>query len=154
MYELSVHDYDLINWIMDAVPETVEADLRYSDTWVKEDKAFLNVEYSNGVKGQLMTSYSKGSKYAPYDFTMIFVGENGYMRVERPNRIVLVTDDVKVIDIEPIGVYDIFELQIQKFIDKLNAGEEYIPNIKDGALPTFLVEAANKAYKEGKKVAF
>ena len=81
MYELSVHDYDLINWIMDAEPVSVNADLRYSETWVREDKAFLDVEYSNGVRAQLMSSYSKDSAWAPNDITMVFTGERGTMRV-------------------------------------------------------------------------
>lgn len=154
MYELSVHDYDLINWIMDAVPETIEADLRYADTWVRESRAFLNVEYSNGVKGQLMSSYSMDSAWAPNDITMVFTGERGTMRVERPDRIVLATKDgVSKVDIEPLGGLEVFVVQIQKFIDKLIAGEEYLPGIEDGAINTIMIEAANKAHKEGKKIA-
>ncbi len=154
MYELSIHDYDLINWIMDAVPESVEADLRYSEGWTREDRAFLNVEYSNGVKGQLMSSYSMNSKWAPNDITMVFVGDKGTMRVERPDRILLATlDGVKAVDIEPINGMQVFIDQIQTFVDCLIAGKEYKPGIEEGVVNTILVEAANKAFKDGKKVA-
>ena len=153
MYELSVHDYDLINWIMDAEPVSVNADLRYSEGWVREDKAFLDVEYSNGVRAQLMSSYSKDSAWAPNDITMVFTGERGTMRVERPDRIVLATKDgVKIVDIEPLGGLEVFVVQIKKFIEKLTAGEEYIPGIKDGAINTIFIEAANKSHKENKTV--
>lgn len=152
MYELSVHDYDLINYIMDAKPVSVKAELDYSLEWERENQAYLDVEYDNGVRGQLMSSYSTKAVWTGYDIALTFVGDKGYMRIERPDRIVINTDSYKVVEVEPIGGMDIFIVQAQKFIDALKSGTEYVPNAADGEINTNLIECANEAYRENKKV--
>lgn len=153
MYELSVHDYDLIDYIMDAKPISVRAKLGYDLGWTREDQAYLDVEYDNGVIGQLMSSYSTNTAWTGYDIALTFVGEKGYMRVERPDRLVFNTDKgYWTVPVEPIGGMDIFVVQAQKVVDALEAGREYHPNAADGALQTILIESANASHRENKTI--
>lgn len=154
MYELSVHDYDLIHYIMDSKPVSVRARLEYSLGWPKEDQAYLDVEYDNGVIGQLMSSYSTNSAWTGYDIAMTFVGEKGYMRIERPDRIVFNTDKgYWVEEVQPIGGMDIFAVQLEKFVDALINNKPYDADVSAGAIATILIESANIAHKEGKIIS-
>ena len=153
MYELSVHDYDLIDYILDTKPVRVRAKLGYDLGWKREDQAYLDVEYENGVIGQLMSSYSTHTAWTGYDIALTFVGEKGYMRVERPDRIVLNTDQgYRTVSVEPIGGMDIFVVQAQKFVDALEAGRTYHPNAADGAVQTILIESANASHLENQAI--
>ena len=152
MYELSIHDYDLIHWIMDSVPVAVSATLDSSWGWKRENFAYLTVEYANGAKGQLMNTYSPGSKHG-FDRVITFFGENGYMRVERPNQIVLhANGEHEVITVEPFADADVFRKEIEAFIDSVLKKVPYYPGVAEGAINTILIEAANQADKAGKKV--
>lgn len=147
MYELSVHDYDLIHYIMEAQPVKVRARLEYSLGWKREDQAYLEVEYSNGAIGQLMSSYSTETAWTGYDIALTFIGEKGYMRVERPDRIVLNTDKFQVVETEALGGLDVFVEQARSFVFALKNGIHYYPDVKDGAIGTILIESANQAHK-------
>lgn len=152
MYELSVHDYDLINYIADLTPKSVYADLDYSFGWERENRAYLQVEYENGVKGQLSSTYSPETKFTFADITIMFVGEKGYMKVERPDKITVHTTETKVYEVEPIDNTTVFEKQFRIFIDGLKEGKICGPNAEDGAINTIMIEAANKSNKENRKV--
>lgn len=152
MYELSVHDYDLINYIADLTPKSVYANLDYSFGWERENRAYLQVEYENGVNGQLSSTYSPGTKFTFADITIMFVGEKGYMKVERPDKITVHTTETKVYEVEPIDNTTVFAKQFKIFIDGLKEGKLCGPNAKDGAINTIMIEAANKSNKEGRKV--
>lgn len=152
MYELSVHDYDLVNFIMDTKPVKVKARLGYDLGWTREDRAYLDVEYENGVVGQLMSTYSTETVWTGYDVAMTFIGEKGYMRVERPDRIVLSTDRYQTIDVTPLGGLDVFVEQARAFVNALERGQHYYPDARDGAIGTILIESANKSYKNNEEV--
>ena len=152
MYELSVHDYDLIHYIMDAYPVNVEAKLGYRHGWNREDQAYLTVEYDNGAIGQLMSAYTTTASWTYQDIAITFVGENGYMRVERPNRIVLATDTQRVINVEPLDGEEPFRIELEGFVNSLIEKTEFRPNVHDGAVTTILVESANISHREGKIV--
>jgi len=152
MYELSVHEYDLINWIGNFRPKKVYAELDYSMGWRKENRAYLFVEYNDGIKGQLMSIYSPNTVFTGRDLVLTFVGESGYMRVERPDRIILHTKEYKVINIEPISNLMVFTEQFREFINCLKNGLQYKPDVYDGTITTFMVEAANKSYAESRKI--
>lgn len=152
MYELSVHDYDLVHYIMGAYPVSVEARLGYRHGWNREDQAYLTVEYDNGAIGQLMSAYTTTASWTYQDIAITFVGENGYMRVERPNRIVLATDTQRVIDVEPLDGEEPFRIELAGFVDSLIRKTQFRPDVHDGAITTILVESANISHKEGKVV--
>lgn len=152
MYELSVHDYDLINYIGGLTPESVEADLDYSWNWSRENRAYLNVNYEGGVKGMLVSSYAPEITFTYGDITIIYVGSKGYMKVERPNKITIHTNKTEVFDIEPLEGSAAFDNEIRTFVDGLKEGKLAGPNYKDGVINTLMIEAACKSHREGKRV--
>jgi len=152
MYELSVHDYDLIHYIMGAYPVSVEARLGYRHGWTREDQAYLTVEYDNGVIGQLMSSYTSKATWTYQDIAITFVGENGYMRVERPNRIVVATDTQYVVEVQPLDGEEPFRIELEGFVKSLIEKKQFHPDVHDGAITTILVESANISHREGRIV--
>lgn len=152
MYELSVHDYDLVHYIMGACPVSVEARLGYRHGWTREDQAYLTVAYDNGAIGQLMSAYTTTAAWTYQDIAITFVGENGYMRVERPNRIVIATDRQYVVEVEPLDGEEPFRIELEGFVNSLIEKKPFHPDVHDGAVTTFLVESANLSHREGRIV--
>ena len=152
MYELSVHEYDLIEWIAGIHALDVRADLYYDFGWEKENRAFLDVNYTNGVKGQLMSSYSPDTSFTFSDLTMSFVGEKGYMRVERPNRIFLHTDKDEIINVVPEDNFFATVAELSNFIDCVKKNVLPDPDVHNGANMTFMVEAARTSSLIGDRV--
>jgi len=144
MYELSVHDFDLIHWIAGIEPEKVLfAKLGHRLGWEKEDAFFLTVQYSKNVVGQLQGMYALENKFMFRDFTVTFTGEKGYMRVERPDRIVLHTSDYAVKVIDPANV-NAFVCELTHFCKVINGEEQNSLGGRYGLLATKIVEGANK----------
>ena len=151
MYELSVHEYDLINWITGLEPLDVSAELHYDFGWEKENRAFLNVHYTDDVTGQLFSSYSSDTTFTFSDLTMMFVGDKGYMRVERPNRIFLHTDRDEVIDVVPEDNFLATVAELRNFVEAVRTGTKPVPDVHNGAAMTLMVEAARKSSITGKR---
>ena len=152
MYELSVHEYDLINWIAGVTPQNVRAELCYDYGWEKENRCYLSVNYNDGIKGQLMSSYSADTTFTYSDLALTFIGEKGYMRVERPNRIFLHTDKDEIIDVEP-GTFDYStHCELEQFVEAIKNGKKPDPDVHVGANITLMVEAARKSSFTGEYV--
>ncbi|OGV45803.1 MAG: hypothetical protein A2017_18040 [Lentisphaerae bacterium GWF2_44_16] len=144
MYELSVHDFDLINWIAEIEPEEVLfSKLDYRLGWERENAFFLTVKYSKDVTGQLQGMYALENEFMYRDLTLTFTGEKGYMRVERPDRIVLHTSDYSVKEINPAGV-NAFVSELQHFCDVIRGEKKNMLDGKFGLMTTKIVEDANK----------
>lgn len=153
MHELAVHDYDLIEWLMNTHATSVYAVLNYSYGWKTENGACLTVEYENGTNGMLLSEYSVGKGIVGgFDCAMTFIGENGYMRIERPNRIVLHTSSHQILDIKPVPDAVAFERQANAFIDSLLNQTPYAASVERGVSKTIFVEAARASAKSGTKV--
>lgn len=150
MYELSVHEYDLISWITGLTPIEVRAELCYDYGWEKENRAYLSVNYTDGVKAQLMSSYSADTSFTFSDLALTFTGEKGYMRVERPNRIFLHTDKDEIIDVETEDNSLATHAEIKAFVQAVREGKKPVPDVHDGANMTFMVEAARTSSHTGK----
>ena len=150
MYELSSHEYDLISWIAGITPLEVRAELCYDYGWEKENRAYLSVNYSDGVKGQLMSSYSADTSFTFSDLTMTFIGEKGYMRVERPNRIFLHTDKDEIIDVQTEPNSLATQAELTEFVNAVKEGRKPVPDLRAGANSTFMIEAARKSSITGK----
>ena len=151
MYELSVHEYDLISWITGLTPLDVRAELFYDFGWQKENRAFLDVNYSDGVKGQLFSSYSPDTSFTFSDLTLSFVGERGYMRVERPNRIFLHTDKDEIIDVVPEDNFFATVAELGNFVEAVKTGTKPVPDVHNGAAMTLMVEAARTSSFTGRR---
>ena len=153
MHELAVHDYDLIEWLMGADAKSVYALLDYSYGWETENGARLTVEYENGAHGMLLSEYCSGEGVVGgYDCAMTFIGENGYVRIERPNRLGLHTTSHQVSDVTPVPDSEAFARQTKTFVDSILNGNPFAADVKRGVWATVFVEAAHRSAKEEKKV--
>lgn len=151
MYELSIHEFDLVNWIANLKPKVVYADLRYDFGWKRENKFFLNVDYENGVKGQLIGMYTRGCKFYYRDLTIIFLGEKGYLRIERPDRIILHLDEYVTEEINYKSTNAFIE-ELSNFVNVLAGKDKPLIEPEAGLIATQMVETANLSSRRNKKV--
>lgn len=99
LYELSIHDLDLLDWYLrkpedgDESPIVLSAELVHRFGHEAEDQAYVTVRYPNGVVAQVAGVYSDQTKFLGHDVALSIAGDLGFMRVERPDRIVLQVGD-------------------------------------------------------------
>jgi predicted dehydrogenase len=149
MYELSVHEFDLVSMLTGQVPLVVRASvLDQPEPWTRERGFSIMVEYSRGLIGQFTCHYSDAMTFQYRDLTMQFVGENGYLRLERPDRIVVHTDTVEVIDVAEEG--DTFGAELSDFLGAVQGktGGLLSRDGTEGFVATALVEAAYRAGRD------
>lgn len=148
MYELSVHDIDLITYITGLKPEKVLfSDLKYRFGWSKEDAFSIAAQYEGGVTALLEGMYAVSSTFCYRDFTMTVLGDKGYVRIERPDRIVVHTDEFKVVDVKPLEK-NAFVLELQHFVDAVNGKTENTLTAEAGISATRLIEDARALSKK------
>ena len=115
MYELSIHDFDLIGFITGSQPDKVlYAKLRHRFGWEAEDAFNIVADCEGAFTANLQGMYDISSTFCYRDLTMTFLGDNGYMRVERPDRIVIHTDTYRVIEIN-VEMPNTFALELADF---------------------------------------
>lgn len=150
MIELSVHEFDLVHWICDLVPVRVMAKLDYSWGWQRENSFAAIVEYEGGVVGSLSGGYARSATFQCRDLTIMVGGERGYIRIERPDRIVVHTDEFRIYPVDPAG--DAFYDELSAFVDALKSGETPPVSAADGALATRLIDACVRSDRLGAAV--
>jgi predicted dehydrogenase len=144
MYELSIHDFDLISFISGIYPEKVlGATLRHTRGWEKEDAFAALVEYQQGVTATLQGMYCEKTTFCFRDLTLTFLGENGYMRVERPDRIILHTNDFRVVEVPPAKTSS-FALELEHFRQAVSGKVENTLRASDAVRMTWLIEEIRK----------
>ena len=144
MFELSVHDFDLIHWIAGIAPEKVlYANLSHRFGWERDDAFALTVRYNNGVTGQLSGMYAKESSFMFKDITMMFLGEKGYMRVERPDRIIIHDTETRVFEVDSSNANAFLEEQ-KHYCAVLRGEEENTLGAEAAANATFIADEAFK----------
>lgn len=152
MYELSVHDFDLIHWICGIRPVAVyAAKLDRKFGWEREDGFSIIVEYDNGATGCLSGSYQPQAKWIGRDFTFCVAGENGYMRVERPDRVCTHLESFEIHEEDPTSVQP-FAAELQNFCDVVAGRAEPTIEPEAGLVTTALVEAAVLSDREKRRV--
>lgn len=152
MYELSVHDFDLIHWITGRKPERVSAQyLGHRMGWPREDSFSITVGYSGGVVGQLSGVYAQQASFFYRDLTLTFLGEKGYLRIERPDRIVLHLDKFTVEDV-PADGGNAFAAELTHFRNVINGTENNLLDGQFGLWATQIVEGANTSFREKREV--
>ena len=140
MYELSIHDFDLVSYITGRFPQKVlSAQLNHKRGWEKEDSFAALVSYDGGVSGLLQGMYCDNTTFCFSDFTMTFLGENGYMRVERPDRIVMHTDEYRVVEIGN-AEKSAFVVELEHFRDAVLGRTENTLRASDAVRMTRLIE--------------
>jgi predicted dehydrogenase len=143
MFELSVHEFDLIHWIADIKPEAVlYSELSHRLGWEKEDAFYITVKYSGGVIGQLQGMYALENSFMFRDFCATFLGEKGYLRIERPDRVILHTNEYNVHEVESGGV-NAFAEELKHFCNVIQGTEENTLTAEAGIDATFIAEKAS-----------
>ena len=152
MYELSVHDFDLIHYICGIQPVAVyAAKLDHRFGWEREDGFSIIVEYDNGSTGCLSGSYQTQAKWLGRDLTLCVAGERGYMRVERPDRVCMHLDAFEAHEVGPASVNP-FVAELQNFCDVVAGRGRPIIEPEAGLVTTCLVEAAVLADRDKRRV--
>ncbi len=140
MYELSIHDFDLISFITGKKPQkVVAAQLFHRRNWEKEDGFNAIVDYGDGVIANLQGMYCDDTIFCFRDLTITLMGEKGYMRIERPDRIVIHTDAYRVEEIGP-ATRNSFDLELEVFKNAVLGKGENTMSADAGVVATALVE--------------
>jgi len=148
LFELSSHDLDLVNWLTSRRPHKVWADLDRNEGWTGDTRFYLNLEYDGGFRGQFMGGYCEEASFCYRDLTMTFLGRRGYIRVERPNRIVCHLDEFDVIDLRDVDT-NTFPLELRNFLDVIRGAADPFITAREGHLVTQVIQAARRSSDQG-----
>ncbi len=145
MYELSIHDFDLLSFITGLYPEKVlAAKLEHRRGWEKEDGFTAMVAYGKGVTAMLQGMYCDSTTFCFRDLTITLLGEKGYLRIERPDRIVLHTDEFRVIEVKPYEK-SAFVLELEHFMSAVQGKCANTLRASDAVAMTKLIEEIRSA---------
>jgi predicted dehydrogenase len=148
MFELSVHDFDLIHWIAGIRPQEVLCSkLSHRLGWEKEDAFNLTVQYTDGVVGLLQGMYALENKFMYRDFCATFMGEKGYLRIERPDRVILHAEEYAVHEVDPKEA-NAFSEELKHFRNVILGEEENTLTAEAGMDATFIAERAFELSKK------
>ncbi|MEN6302200.1 MAG: Gfo/Idh/MocA family oxidoreductase [Armatimonadia bacterium] len=151
MFELSVHDFDLISFITGLRPMKVQAaTLSHRLGWEREDGFTALVEYEGGAQGALSGCYTLEGKWLASDFCLTVTGEKGYMRVLRGDRIVMHTDTYEAVEVEAPG--NTFVTELGEFVEAVQDGKEPPIEPEAGYWSTALIDGIREAGLGGKAV--
>ncbi len=146
MYELSIHDFDLISYITGLKPQSVlysKVDHRFG--WEKEDCYNIVADYGDGVTAQLTGLYAVSSTFCFRDLAFTFIGDNGYIRVERPDRIIIHTNEFRVVEVGAAET-SAFVLELTHFKNAVEGKEVNTLTAEDAICATAFI---NEAYRKG-----
>lgn len=143
-YELSIHDFDLLTFITGLRPKKVLfSEMKHRFGWEADDAFAITVDYGDGVTALLEGMYAVSTTFCYRDFTMTFLGDQGYIRVERPDRIIVHSDKYRVIEVEPYEK-SAFVLELEHFKRAVEGLEPNTLTAKDATCATWLIEEAKK----------
>lgn len=146
MYELSVHDFDLITFLTGKVPgKVLFSRLDHHFGWEKEDGFAAVVDYGNGVTAQLQGMYAEKTCFCFRDLTITLLGEQGYLRIERPDRIVLHTDQFRVVEVDMSKEKSAFIQELEQFRDAVLGKSTNTLSAADAVRMTELIESIRAA---------
>ena len=144
MYELSVHELDLVTAITGLTPRRIRhAALSFRKGWEREDGFSMVIDWGDGVVGSHTAHYAEGIGFQYRDTVLTFIGTEGYVRVERPDRIVVHTTGCEVVEV-PESI-DSFQAELDELVRLLLDGRP--PRVLsadglEGFVTTSLVETA------------
>jgi predicted dehydrogenase len=141
MQELSSHDFDLIHHIAGVRPRRMlSADLSRRRGWPAEDGFALVVEYDSGMLGSLNGWYCDSFAWDGRDSTMRFIGPQGYLSIDRFERVVVHTDVEEVFTFETAP--NTFLLELEAFLRAIDTGSSDYPDAGAGIDSLWIVEEA------------
>ena len=146
MYELSIHDFDLITFMTGLRPqEVLYSKVGHRFGWKKEDSFNIVADYGDGVTAQLSGLYAVSSTFCFRDLAFTFIGDKGYIRIERPDRIVIHTDEFRVVEV-PAAETSAFVLELTHFKNAVEGKETNTLTAEDAICATAFI---NEAYRKG-----
>ena len=149
LFELSSHDLDLVHWLTALRPASVAAKLDRNEGWDADTRFFLQVAYEGGVVGQFMGGYSEEANFWYRDLTMSFVGERGYIRIERPDRLVCHLEEFEVIELGEVET-NTFPREVENFLGVIRGEAAPFVTPEEAHLITQLVQTARRSAEEGR----
>lgn len=146
-FELSIHDFDLVHFIVNTKPVEV-LDVQYSMKlgWEKPDGFQVHIKYEQDILGSLCGLYVKNIKWTGRDFYMWIAGENGYLQIDRGDRLVLHTDEIEMFQVSQNP--DTFKLQLEDFLNCVINNTDVPVSANDGNLATWVVCECEKNIKK------
>ena len=146
MQELCSHDFDLIHWISGARPaRMLHATMSYRRGWEKEDGFALVMEYDNGMLGALSGCYGDAMKWNGRDSFIRFVGDGGYLHIDRSERIRLLTDSEEIITFDPADAPNSFVCELSAFAEAIATGRGEYPGAQAAVDSAWVVDGAYAA---------
>ena len=143
--ELSIHELDLIGYIAGIYPEKVlYTRLFHRLNWPTEDGFSTVIRYTGNVTGMLQCNYCTRPPFDSRDICMTFIGEDGLLRIERPDRIVLRTDCQHVINVEP-AARNAFEMELEHFQNAVLGKQENTLDATNANLMLHLIQDIRSA---------
>lgn len=150
MQELSSHDFDLIHYICGTRPKrmlNVWLSFRYG--WPSEDGFSLLLEYENGMIGTLNGLYSEKITWTGRDNYYRFAGENGYLAIDRFDRVVLHLEKPEVFTFN--GSPNTFLCELRAFTNALKGDDVAYPDVEAGINSLWVVQEAKKLFRRSNK---
>lgn len=141
MYELSVHDFDLISYLTGKYPRKVlAARTEHRFGWEREDAFHAMVDYDGNVTAMLQGMYAEKTTFCYRDLTITLLGTLGYLRIERPDRIILHTDQYRVAEVDPSAGKNAFVQELEHFRDAVLGKCRNTLTASDAVRMTALIE--------------
>lgn len=148
MFELASHDLDMVHWLTGLRPEAVQARLHSNPGWSSDTRFSITVAYSGGVPGHVVGGYCEETTFRYRDMTHTFIGRRGYVRVERPNRIVSHLAQVEDIDLGEVDT-NTFPAELGNFVSVIRDGATPFITPDEANRVTQLIEAARVSARTG-----
>lgn len=144
MFELSVHEFDLIGFITGLEPVRVHsAKLSRRFGWSTEDGFAAVVEYEGGVVTSLSANYTTNSSWQGRDLCMTITGERGYLRILRGDQIICHAEEYQSEAADAPG--DTFVRELEGFIGAIAGGCDPPIPAAAGVQATRLVDAIRRS---------
>ena len=151
LFELSSHDLDLVHWLTRLRPVSVSAKLDRNEGWQADTRFAMQIEYAGGISGQFLGGYSEEATFRYRDLTMSFVGRRGYIRIERPDRIVCHLEGFEVTELQDVDT-NTFPHEVGNFLRVIRGEADPFVTPEEAHLVTEVVEAARRSSEEGRPV--
>ena len=153
--ELSIHDIDLLDWYLRRpddelqLPEVLAAELVYRFELPAEDQAYLTVRYPSGAIAQIASIFTEETVFLNRDVLLTVVGDKGFLRVERPDRLVVHLKEYEEIVVD-IGEENPFTAEARNLIEAIAGRQTLRVSPWSGMLANTVIEQARAlAGREG-----
>ena len=134
------HDVDMIWWLMDAMPQRVQAVLRsFSPLVESESDGALLIEF----QGEAIASVAFSLNSHMRRQTALFIGSEGTLAIE--NRELILNGQA----VEVNGSVDAFTRQTIEFVSAIREGRQPVPSGRDALRTMSVLDAAKASARQG-----